>query len=301
MPAFDGILGHAPIVTMLQSLSAKPGQAYLFHGPSGVGKTLVAKSFAAAILSLDNREALHSHPDFATLEREEGGREIKIKQTRELVTRMTMSAARGGYKIALIEEADRLNEESANALLKSVEEPTGDSVYLLISERPSALPATLRSRLASVAFTPLSFADMSGSYPDNIIRESRGCPGIAQRIIDDPDAWHDRRAWAGELLKSLMNDPVGQRLGSIDRLAKRLQSDEDPELAWRAILAELMFLAPDHVKDPAALSEIGRGLARAWHLVGSSLSPQLALEWAVVEPYTTDKSSLPSFLYPTYL
>lgn len=287
---------------MLESLADHPGHAYLFHGPDGIGKRLAARSFAAKILHIDDVGHLSAHPDFILLEREEGGREIKIKQTRELVARMQMTSALGGFKVALIAEADRLNEESANALLKSVEEPSGASVYLFISEQSSRLPATLRSRLASIAFSPVPFSEMSGTFSEEFIRASRGCPGIASRLQADPEAREIRKREAAALIDSLVHAPLGVELGEIERLYKRLQSEEDAELAWRAILIELMQAAPAHMaQDPAAFSRIGRGLARAWNMIGSSLSPHLALEWAAIEPYIVGKRPLPDILQSRYL
>lgn len=299
---FENFLGNAPIIRMLESLVTHPGHAYLFHGPDGLGKRLAARSFAAKILKIDNVDHLSSHPDFIVLEREEGSRELKIKQTREFVARMQMSSAHGGFKVALIVEADRLNEESANSLLKSVEEPSGNSVYIFVSEQPDRLPATLRSRLASIAFSPVPFAEMSGKFDEPFIRASRGCPGIAHRLQEDPEAWAMRKREAAALIDILSTAPLGKELGEIERLYKRLQSEEDAELAWRAILVELMQVAPERIaQDPATFSRIGRGLARAWNMIGSSLSPHLALEWAAIEPYIVGKRPLPSFLDPTYL
>jgi DNA polymerase III delta prime subunit len=299
---FESFLGNAPIVRMLESLADHPGHAYLFHGSDGLGKRLAARSFAAKILHIENVDHLLAHPDVVTLEREEGSRELKIKQTRELVTRMSMTSARGSFKIAIIPEADRLNEESANALLKSVEEPSGDSVYLFVSEQPDRLPATLRSRLASIAFSPVSAAEMSGKFDDEFIKASRGCPGIASRLQADPETWEARKREAATLIDSLMNTSLGHELAEIEKLSKRLQSEEDAELAWRAMLVELMQVAPERIaQDPQAFSRIGRGLARAWNMIGSSLSPHLALEWAAIEPYIIGKRPLPALLHPRYL
>lgn len=299
---FENFLGNAPIVRMLESLAGNPGHAYLFHGADGLGKRLAARSFAAKILQIDNIDHLLAHPDVVVLEREEGSRELKIKQTRELVTRMSMTSARGGYKIALINEADRLNEESANALLKSVEEPSGDSIYLFISEQPDRLPATLRSRLASITFSPVPVAEMNGKFDPEFIKASRGCPGIASRLQADPEAWETRKREAAALIDNLMNTSLGHELAEIERLYKKLHSEEDAELAWRAMLVELMQVAPERIaNNPQAFSRIGRGLARAWNMVGSSLSPHLALEWAAVEPYIIGKRPLPALLHPRYL
>ncbi len=287
---------------MLEALADHPGHAYLFHGADGIGKRLAARSFAAKILQISDIDHISAHPDFIHLEREEGGREIKIKQTRELIARMQMTSAYGGYKVALITEADRLNEESANALLKSVEEPAGRSVYIFVTETPERLPATLRSRVASIAFAPVSASEMSENYSSEFIRASRGRPGVAARLQADPEAWARRKKEADAFIDALTNASLGHELGEIERLQKRLQMEGDVELAWRAILVELMQVMPERLtQDPVAFSRIGRGLARAWNMIGSSLSPHLALEWSAIEPYISNKRPLPDILQSRYL
>jgi DNA polymerase-3 subunit delta' len=77
-------------------------------------------------------------------------REIKIGQVRALADFLSIGTHRGGRKIVLVDPADALNAPAANALLKTLEEPPGDSVFLLVSGRPDALPATIRSRCVTV-------------------------------------------------------------------------------------------------------------------------------------------------------
>lgn len=279
-----------------------PGHAYLFTGPDGIGKRFAARAFAASILQLDDANRLSVHPDFVLLEREEGSRELKIKQTREFVSRMNMTSARGGFKVALITEAERLNEESANALLKSVEEPSKNTVYIFITEQPNRLPATLRSRLATIEFLPVPLTELRAHLSDEFARAARGCPGIAMRIMADVEGWNERKDSARRYLEQIIKGPLGCELGEIERLAKRAQADADPERAWREILHELMLIAPQQLMEhPIQAARIERGLARAWNFVGTAVSPHLALEWSAIEPYIIGKRPLPELLYPRYL
>jgi len=299
---FHGFIGNETRTRMLEVLAEHPGHAYLFIGPDGVGKRRAAHAFAAKMLHVDEVTRLSTHPDFVTLDREEGSRELKIKQTREFIAHMSMTSARGGYKVALIQEAERLNEESANALLKSVEEPSKNTVYLFVTEQPNRLPATLRSRLASIEFLPVPLVVLREHFADDIAHAVRGCPGMAHRILADKEAWNARKEFAGKFINQLIKGPLGSELGEIERLAKRLQAEADPERAWREMLHELMLVAPKLlIEHPLHASRIERGLARAWNLVGSAIPPQLALEWSAVEPYTVGKRSLPDLLYPRYL
>lgn len=301
------ILGHAAIVDTLGRSVEHPAPGYLFHGPDGVGKRLVADWFAARLLEIEPVQ-LAAHPDAARLKRGEGEKNIPVEAVRDLVARMHLTSASGGRKIALIEEADAMNEQGMNALLKAVEEPEGRATFLFVSERPDRLPATLRSRLVSVAFSPVSRTDLvawlvaSGIgqiQADALADAARGCPGIAKRIFANLDAWKRRRELAEGLLKCFAESSDGRTVGEIERVAKSLQSAEDPAEAWRAFLSECERLAPDRLADPARLARFGEALAHARRAVGGAVSPALALEWGVVAPYYG--GDVPTFLHPTYL
>jgi hypothetical protein len=187
---------------------------------------------------------------------------------------MHLSAAAGGRKIALVEQADRLSEEAANALLKAVEEPSPSATYLFIAEQQSRLPATLRSRLTAIPF---------GRVPGTSVES-------------------EHRAEAKALLKTLQNDPLGMQCAALEKLAHQLEAQDDPESAWRSFLMLLMEeWSGHHEAQPNEALRLGIGLTHAWQLAGTSLSPRLALEWSAVRPYLISERSLPSFLNPSYL
>jgi DNA polymerase-3 subunit delta' len=86
------------------------------------------------------------HPDLARLEPLEESRQIRIEQVRELSAELALTSHQGGYKVAIISPADALNRAAANALLKTLEEPTPRTLLILVATQPSRLPATLLSR-----------------------------------------------------------------------------------------------------------------------------------------------------------
>lgn len=280
---FEGIIGHEKILALLEKAMQHPAPGYGFHGPSGAGKKTIARACSAFLLKVDV-DHLDSHPDFIKLEKEEGAREIKIKQTRETIERLSLSAAAGGYKVLLVDDAHKLNEESANALLKSVEEPSAKTITFFITDRPDRLPATLRSRLVMIPFG------------------SAGFPGRAKQRELDPEAFAEREARAKSLLESVLTGPAGQTMGAIERISKLASSSEDTEAFWQAELDTLAALASTVLSsNPELHARFGRGIALAWIWVGSGLSPHLALEWALMEPYAMGELSIPSFLHPSYL
>lgn len=138
--------------------------AYLLHGPIGIGKRALAERLMNRLLcqrplGLDACGeckscmllAAGSHPDNYVLEPEEADKAIKVDQVRDLVSFVVQTAQMGGRKVVLIEPVESMNINAANALLKSLEEPSGNTVLLLVSHQPSRLLATVRSRCVQQA------------------------------------------------------------------------------------------------------------------------------------------------------
>ncbi|KAB5627230.1 DNA polymerase III subunit delta' [Pseudomonas putida] len=138
--------------------------AYLLHGPQGIGKRAMAERLMARLLcqrwqGVDAcgqcKSCLllkaGSHPDNFVLEPEEADKPIKVDQVRDLVSFVVQTAQLGGRKVVLIEPVEAMNVNASNALLKSLEEPSGDTVLLLVSHQPSRLLPTIKSRCQQVA------------------------------------------------------------------------------------------------------------------------------------------------------
>jgi DNA polymerase-3 subunit delta' len=95
--------------------------------------------------------AAHTHPDFMQVQPEEGKTTIAIDQIRSLITKLTLKPQFERYRVVILNPADKMNNASANAFLKCLEEPNERTVLVLISDRPSKLPATIRSRCQTLA------------------------------------------------------------------------------------------------------------------------------------------------------
>ena len=93
------------------------------------------------------------HPDILSVQSEEGKRDIVIDQVRSLIEFVAYTSHTGGVKIVIIAGAHHLNLNSANALLKTLEEPTSNRYFFLITDMPGSLPATIRSRCQRLLFT----------------------------------------------------------------------------------------------------------------------------------------------------
>ena len=125
--------------------------AYLISGPVGSGKREVAAELASAVNGTDADEVFSSKArEIFVAEPESKSRRILIEQIRELEHGLQMRGADGRRKVAIIAEADRLQPQAANAFLKTLEEPPGNSLLLLLSALPEALPDTIVSRCISI-------------------------------------------------------------------------------------------------------------------------------------------------------
>lgn len=139
--------------------------ALLFVGEAAsTAKLTFAQKFAQLLLceragneACSNCSSCHwfqagTHPDYLLVQAETSGKIIKVDQIRELVEEFSKTSQCNGYQIAVIEPAEAMNIAAANALLKTLEEPLGKVIIILISEHPSLLPATIRSRCQQLIF-----------------------------------------------------------------------------------------------------------------------------------------------------
>jgi len=190
------IIGHEKILSFLEK-SLKNGQlshAYLFVGAHGLGKTAVAEWLIKKVLG----EVGFEHPDVSVLNRltdEKTGKlksEIVVDQVRKLRERLAMSGFIGGHKFAFIEDADVLNTEASNALLKTLEEPAQKTTLILrVSSLDRVLP-TVASRCQILRFTSVPRLKIVAALAkrgtikkeaEALAALSAGRPGYAFRLL----------------------------------------------------------------------------------------------------------------------
>ncbi|MBF7731358.1 DNA polymerase III subunit delta' [Pseudomonas sp. N040] len=222
--------------------------AYLMQGPAGIGKRVLAEQLAARLLCLQPLElsacgackschllAAATHPDLYVLEPEEADKAIKVDQVRELVDFVVQTPQLGGRKLVLLEPAEAMNPNAANALLKSLEEPAGNTIMLLISHQPSRLLPTIRSRCVQQACPLPSEA------------ESLAWLQLQQPQLDDRKALELLLLAGGSPLTAVRlfgQDVIGQREKVVDGVKKLLKQHISPsQLAesWNALPLPLLF------------------------------------------------------------
>ncbi len=221
--------------------------SYIFSGEPGIGKKLTAINFAKALNCLKGGNGLWvmgnglkdikipesdsslithhsspidacdecesclkidagSHPDLLLVSPED--RLIKINEIRLINDALSFRPFEGRKKVVIVDDADTMNISSANAFLKTLEEPPQDSVIILISSRPDRLPATIRSRCSRVNFVTLSLESckqvLRGKVPDSELEPlallSLGKPGLA--LLSD---LKEEITWFSRLLKGMLN------------------------------------------------------------------------------------------------
>jgi DNA polymerase III subunit delta' len=259
--------------------------AWLLVGPEGVGKGTFAYRAARRLLGARPEPAYgllgadpddpvfrqvagRAHPDLLVLEREDpegkARRSIPVDEARALPEFFSKSPGRAAYRVAIIDSADDLNANAANAVLKTLEEPPQRGVLLLVSHRPGSLLPTIRSRCRRLAFAAppadaaarwlMAAADLTPEAAGGYLKMARGAPGRALRLAAANALEID--ATVRELLDQLprFNPSAAQHLAD---------SFRGPEGAQRFALALDRMAAVMHERTAEAALD-GRGALDRW-------------------------------------
>ena len=225
------IFGHEEQLENLKNLflNKEISNSVIFSGPKSIGKNLCAQNLAKFILAggkevsdenpIAQQIAERSHPDYLYITRAKDAKtgkqkaNIAVDDARKLAEFIRMSPAAGEHKVAIIDAADDLNINSANAILKILEEPNVNSYIILIAHNEASLLPTIKSRCTKFAFNPLGRKDfaaaiagkymgMSDEKVAKIYEFSHGSIGEAMKLIDG-----DGLSYYENMLKSLENYP----------------------------------------------------------------------------------------------
>ncbi len=264
LSVFDNLIDQEHVISVLREAvsastdinnqSQEMTHAWLFTGPPGSGRSNAALAFAAALVCksggcndcIDCKTALTgTHADVELVKTE--GLSIKIDEVRDLITRASWSPAVGNYRVVVIEDADRLTESAANALLKAIEEPGLRTVWLLCAPSATDVLPTIRSRTRSLVLRTPSVAAVaalleeekfSSAMANFAARASQGHIGRARHLAKSEDARTRRQA----ILKiSLLITDVASAFKAAQVLveAAKAEAEEEAEKRDDAELASL--------------------------------------------------------------
>lgn len=306
--ALKDIIGQEKALTVLKSCIVKNRipHALFFAGDEGIGKKLTAINFAKTInclkggvddlfsigeeintgdLTMDQIDACDkctscakidkgNHPDVFIIGPEGDSGQIKVSAVRQLGESLSYKPFEGKWKIVIVDNADRLNQSAANALLQTLEEPTPQSILILVSSRPDMLLSTIHSRCQRINFTPLPLGIMhtllEGKFkvPDrdqsmllgvlsggrlgyalnaNLIKQRDWSFYVLKQMIKGAEeAWEDRDAmeewfdWAQLWLRDIA---VFGATGRTDLLVNQDMKDEIKAISRGTILKDVLKLA----------------------------------------------------------
>jgi len=178
------VVGHQVVVNFLQQsiVTRRLAHAYLLVGPKGVGKETVADIFIQSLFCFEDGNTKNIfpcgkcdqcrqiknkvHPEIIYISPEAGQRNITIDQIRDLIEKFSLTSMLNTYKVAILKGVDKMEEPAANALLKTLEEPQGQSVLILLADNIDSLPATIVSRCQQLNFLPVSSKEVISYFRD---------------------------------------------------------------------------------------------------------------------------------------
>lgn len=214
----QAVVGHDAVEALFASSLAtgKPHHAWLLAGPQGIGKATLAYRLARLALAAGRRNAAQTdhwvaaraHPDLAVLERgftdskpKRLRNEITVDDARHFVDFFSRTAGNDGWRVGIVDSADALNTEAANALLKLVEEPPSKCLILIVAHAPGRVLRTLRSRCMRVQVAPLAEAQVRAVIEglpltpvpeaealDIAVGLAKGSPGQALTLLNSEGA-----------------------------------------------------------------------------------------------------------------
>jgi DNA polymerase-3 subunit delta' len=216
---FDDLVGQEHIIEILQGAvaasrteeeSQEMTHAWVFTGPPGSGRSSAAVAFAQALICPNNgcgtcsdcnSAKTSGHPDVEVIRTE--GLSIKVEEVRELLTRVAWAPSMGGWRVVVMEDADRLTESAANALLKAIEEPGARTVWLLCAPTLHDVLPTIRSRcrhlqlrtpsLEAVTKVLINRDNIAPGMADFAARVSQGHIGRAKYLATNESVRSNRK------------------------------------------------------------------------------------------------------------
>ena len=269
------IIGHDKILNFFAKVkqAGKFSHAYCFVGPEQVGKKRIAEEISANLLKTE-RNKLAINGDYNLVEQlfdeksQKTNKDINVVQIRELRDYLTRYSYYGGYKVAIIDNAEKMNVEAANAFLKTLEEPTKKTILFIITHDETQLPDTIISRCQTIYFQPVK-KDLLINYLkdkvdankiDEMVRLSQGLPGKIITWLEDKIDFEWQKQ---EVLRfqSLLGKPFYKK----NQLINDLYGDKSDHIATRQQLQKVLSVWQILIRD-IFLQQVGLDKLNIYHL-----------------------------------
>lgn len=300
------IIGHEKIISYFDKVIANNAlsQSYCFVGSEGVGKKAVARYLASKILKVSDKQ-LDTHPDFYYICRqvdektEKIKKEIGIIQARQIKEKLGRSSWFGGYQVIIIDEAELLNEESGNALLKSLEEAGGKWVFFLLTSDDGELLSTIRSRCQMFYFPLIDVKIIEAEllklgYDANLASEaakmSWGRPGRAVALAADENLRNQFKVEVARWEKiegapfyekiKAMDDLFNEKIDNIRTSEKLDGAIRTWTVLWREKFLDKMQNKFDKKNDLSLteMADLIDSFKKAQVLLSQNINPRLIIE-----------------------
>jgi len=320
----EPLIGNKQLVNFLDKLVVLSerqsiGGSFIFAGPSGAGKKTLANYFIGKLFCRRRtaegqpcREcdacrqlAAGVNPDVYWLRLAKNKKNIAVDEARQLIRSLGLSSFASGYKAAVIEGAEKLSHQAANALLKTLEEPTAKTIIILLVNNVEDLPLTIASRSQTLNFRPAPLGliydhlvaerRLKRSQAKNLAALSLGSPGTAIKFLEEPDYLAEHLAAAEFFFQAPALDLNG-RLGAVEELAAEdAAAVSDLLTVWQAVVRDwlLINLGQGDLRryqiladktgftaswPTAKLLAWQRSLAQAREYVAANVNPKLVVE-----------------------
>jgi len=285
------LIGHQLTWQFLKKTKemGKLAHAYLFIGQEKLGKKTLAKEWVSLLLENKN---IYSSPDVILLEGNYS--EIKIGQIRDLIWQLSLKPLEAPLKIAIIDNAHLMNQEAQTCLLKTLEEPKGKSLLVLITHQPASLLPTIISRSQIIKFKPVEKEEikkyllkqgLSEKEAEEITQIALGRPGLAIEFLRDKQKRNDFYQKIKEI-KNLSNASLAVRFQYIKNLNQELTDLLNILDVWliyfRTILMQQINSQESGSLNQSSLKKLKNLLEKIQEtkslISTTNVNPQLALE-----------------------
>lgn len=300
------IIGHEPALARLEQeiLTGNIAHASLFIGPAQTGKFRIARTFAAIlqcpkgfckVCKSCRGVFAGTHPD--TVLFKDDGESLKIDAVREMIGKANLTA-QSPYRIFAIENIERMPIEAQNSFLKTLEEPPGKALFLLTTSRVNEVLPTILSRVRQHYFSNVgeetlrqALLKQFGGHADiaEVINIAQGRPGLAIRLMGDPEALARQRAIYRTIERFLKTDQLVSKFLFAEELTGEKADPAELEFFFDAFTRYLRKLLFDYTEAGTAhplyerfrlseLPDLFESLEKTRYFIGRNANKKLALE-----------------------